>query len=128
MKFNDIYDHVLGKWGNIILINDGSIEMSSKHIDTPGTAPLDEIFYSENLHSLWSKIEDEIGYENPYYDLMVWTMYQVIHKNAIKLFKSDCFKIYPKNIPIEEIEQQFLSNLQEESWEKELRDYSKFND
>ncbi|MGZ5188768.1 MAG: hypothetical protein ACXWEY_03855 [Bacteroidia bacterium] len=65
MTFKEIYNRIIPYWGNTIVFYDGKITQSENS----------EGFNSYTLSSLWDEIEKEIGDNNVYEMLMVWTMY-----------------------------------------------------
>jgi hypothetical protein len=114
MRFTEIYEHVLPYWGLEIDFSDG--EIIDIGDDETG-------FFSARLSHLWNKVEEEVGYENSYYELMVWTMYQVFHQKARALFEEDKYFLLPAEISPWEIEEQYFNNLKAKIWERERRDY-----
>ena len=120
MTFAEIYDRIIPLWGDLIDFSDGSV------IDAPKTMPTnDDYFRSNSFSRLWEDIEEIVGHEDTFGDLMVWTMYQVFHKNAKRLFLQRIFVLDPKAISKQEIEEQYFINLNTKSWEAELAVYKK---
>jgi len=116
MTFKEIYDRIIPLWGNLINFSDGSAIDSSTN---------DSYFRSNALSRLWDDIEETVGHEDTFGDLMVWTMYQVFHKYAKRLFLQEVFMLDPKTIDQREIEEQYFMNLQAEGWEAELAGYER---
>jgi hypothetical protein len=117
MTFTEIYHSVIPFWGVEINFSDG--EYLDLGDDEQG-------FSSDQLAALWNKVEKEVGYENSYQELMVWTMYQIFHKYAKSLFEEGTHYLYPQEIDLWEIEEQFFLNLSEPLWKKELAEYERF--
>ena len=124
MTFIEIYNRIISYWGNKIDFSDGSVfEPENK---TPGTTLTDGKSFQSNIFGRqWNKIEEIVGTDDTYGDLMVWTMYQVFLRHAIQLFQQNIFILKPLDISKNEIEAQYFSNLNEESWEEELLKYKR---
>jgi len=117
MTFSEIYHYVLPYWGIEIDFSDGEyIDFSD---DDPG-------FSSDRFAALWNRVEKEVGYDNSYYELMVWTMYQIFHLHAKSQFEKGIYFINPQEIDPWEIEEQYFLNLSEPIWKKELAEYERF--
>jgi hypothetical protein len=114
MTFKEIYTRIIPLWGNEINIQDGII------LENESFAPG---FSSLTLSNLWDEAEIKTKHSNEFDALMVWTMYQVFHKNAIKLFNNGIMVFDPRNISKTEIERQYFENLNVEGYEKELKLY-----
>jgi len=124
MKFVEIYNRIIPHWGNKIDFSDGVISQpEQKMLETSG----EEYFYSNTFSIQWNTIDDIIGENNTYEDLMVWTMYQVFHRHAKQLFYENIFTLNPKEISETEIEEQYYNNLQAEGWEVELDTYERLH-
>lgn len=124
MTFIEIYNRIIALWGDRIDFSDGRI-FEPEH-KTPGTTPSGEdSFQSNSFSRQWDDIEEIIGHEDTFGDLMVWTMYQVFHRHARQLFRKNIFTLNPKDISKTEIEEQYYNNLQAESWEEELTKYER---
>jgi hypothetical protein len=124
LKFLEIYNRIIAHWGDKIDFLDGAI--SEPEHKTPGTTPTgDGSFHSLSFSAQWDRIEEAVGYEDPYDDLMVWTMYQVFHTHALQLYLQKIYTLNPQEISMSEIEEQYYRNLQEEGWEEELATYER---
>lgn len=122
MTFAEIYNRIITHWGDKIDFSDGVI-FKPQH-KTPGTTPTgDDSFQSDSFSRQWKEIEETVGHDDTYGDLMAWTMYQVFHRHARQLFRENTFSLSPKEINKDEIEKQYYDNLQTESWEEELTKY-----
>ena len=117
MNFTEIYHSVIPFWGMEIDLSDG--EFIDFGDDEQG-------FSSDRFAALWNKVEKEVGYNNSYNELMVWTMYQIFHKHARSLFEEGIYYLYPQEIDLWEIEEQYFINLSEPLWKKELAEYERF--
>ena len=113
MTFKEIYDRIIPLWGKTLDFNDGKIIKSDD----------DNGFYSPKLSDQWTKIEEMVGREEPYSELMVWTMYQVFHRHARGLFSDKIYHLNPADISKEEIEEEYYINLQDENWKEEFQNY-----
>jgi len=124
MTFTEIYNRIINLWGDKIEFSDGII---FEPIDkTPGTTPTGEkSFQSNSFRKQWDKIEEIVGTDDTYGDLMVWTMYQVFHRHAVQLFQQNIYTLKPTDISKKEIEEQYFNNLNAESWEEELLNYKR---
>ena len=90
MTFIEIYNQIIPVWSDRIDFSDGRI-FEPEH-KTPGTAPSGEdSFQSNSFSRQWDEIEEIVGNDDTYGDLMVWTMYQVFHKHARQLFRNGIF-------------------------------------
>lgn len=124
MRFVEIYNRIIIHWGDNIDFSDGAI-FKPEH-NTSGTTPSGEdSFQSNSFSRKWSEIEEIVGHDDTFGELMVWTMYQVFHRHARKLFHKNIFTLNPKDISKTEIENQYYDNLHTESWEKELTKYER---
>ena len=120
MTFNEIYSRVIEQWGEVVDFSDGIFVDLKPPI--PGVPPG---FYCKLFIQQWNRVEQEVGHEDTYGDLMVWTLYQVFHRHAKELFRRDIFSLHPQHISKQEIEKQYFANLNENSWEKELAGYER---
>lgn len=113
MKFNDLYLKTILYFPIEIDISDG------KYIeDTDG-------FYFGSLSNAWNMAETRT--QNKWQDLLIWTIFGYLHKKAISLFnskKSDIMNLLTV-IDMEELEKNFLIDLQEEGYEDMLEEYLK---
>jgi hypothetical protein len=126
MTFKEIYERIIPLWGDKIEFYDGLVSKPQNGINTPGTTPTDNDYFSSQLfQKQWDRIEEIVGHEDTFGDLMVWTMYQVFHRHARQLFRERVFELIPKDISKKEIEEQYFSNLNEESWEEDLAKYER---
>ncbi|MVN23474.1 hypothetical protein [Mucilaginibacter arboris] len=120
MTFIEIYDRIIPLWGDLIDFSDGST------IDIPETTPTNNDHFRSNTFSrLWDNVEETVGHEDTFDDLMVWTMYQVFHTYAKRLFRQGVFVLNPKAVNKKEMEEQYFTNLNEESWKAELSVYER---
>jgi hypothetical protein len=126
MTFKEIYNRIIPYWGDKIVFSDAVNSKDNNKIDTPNSTPNGDIFFaSETFRKQWDKIEEIVGHDDTYGDLMVWTMYQVFHKHVIELYKQGISILNPNNIDRKEIEEKFFKNLNAESWEEELASYER---
>jgi len=118
MKFNEIYDRILPLWGNNVNFSDAETSDGSDVFT-------EDNFLSKKMEKKWDQIQDIVGEEDTYGDLMVWTMFQAFQSHAAKLCnqKTDYFK--PTTIEPKEIEVLYFDNLHHESWEEELAGYER---
>ena len=117
MTFQDIYNRIIPHWGDKIEFDDGKI-ISNIYSATPG-------FLSEKLSNKWNKIEETVGNEDKFGELMVWTIFQIIHKHAKINFLNGNYSIKTEDLNQEEIEEQYFENLKGEGWEEELKNYKR---
>jgi hypothetical protein len=114
MKFIEIYNKIIPFWGEQIRFEDGQTDHT------------DESYFFSNLFSLqWNKIEKEVGYNDPFEELMVWTMYQIFHGYCFQLFKEGEFYLSPFEVSKEEIEEMYFQNLNGKAWQNELALYER---
>lgn len=109
MKFEKIYRESILFWPNTIDISDGKfIE------ETNG-------FYLKNLSSAWNKAEELAS--NEWQDLMVWTLFKMIHTKAEENFKKGVLYVDIQSLDLEELKSKYLEDLQEEYYEDMLAEY-----
>jgi len=129
MTFKEIYDSVIPVWGEKIDFSDGMLIEAKPSKKASGVnPPAASNFFSPALSKYWNEVEETIGQENTYADLMVWTMYQVFHRHARQLFEQGAFSLDPTSISKSEIEAQYFHNLQEDAWSGELAHYERIID
>lgn len=118
MKFKTIYDRILPLWGNNINFSDAET--------TDGNLVFtEENFYSKKLEKKWDEIQEKVGEDDTYGDLMVWTMFTVFQRNAAKLANQHINYFKTISIDPKEIEAEYFDNLHQESWEEELAGYER---
>jgi hypothetical protein len=119
MKFSEIYNFVIPYWGDVINISDLSINKQLQ--SSTGDAKADSYSKrSANLSLKWNEVEEIIGIDNPYAELMIWTMYQLFHEASEMLFLQGQFQIFPKKVDKIQIQDRYFKNLQNNEWEREL--------
>jgi hypothetical protein len=122
MRFSSIYESVIFLWGDEIDITDYNVEnVTTNELDS--TRRRWQAKSSKNLSERWNTVEKEIGLDNPYNDLMVWTMYQVFHSVSERLYIQNKFKLHPPEVDKKLIEEQYYKNLKVAGWEHELKEY-----
>lgn len=97
IKFTDVYNRVILYWGNSCGISD-MVEQANG-------------YYFKTLSALWSSVEQKVGHANPWDELMVWSMFQVFHREAVRCIKMDQDKIYFERIDKNSIQKKFYENL-----------------
>ena len=117
MKFKEIYERILPLWGNNIKFSDAEI--------INGSVFDEENFYSKKLEKKWDEIQELVGEEDTYADLMVWTMYKIFIKHAAIAANKEINYIKISTIDQKEIEVEYFENLHQESWEEELLNYER---
>ncbi len=100
MKFSEVYSKVIGLWPAQIDISDGSI--------TKG-----EYYLFRKLSDEWDRIEDEVGYQDPWAHLMVWTMFQAFHEESIRLIKNKLNVLEPAKVDLKKIEYYYHRGMTE---------------
>jgi len=114
MKLESLYKQVLREWPEEIDISDG---------ENRG----DDGFLSLNLTSTFDKLEKKIGIENPWLEIGNWAFNQALWRNAKNNFTNDQFVVKRSDVTIEEFDKYLRSNLKDESWSKERKEYQKYN-
>ncbi|MBS1523710.1 MAG: hypothetical protein JST50_22090 [Bacteroidetes bacterium] len=122
MKFSEIYESVIFLWGDEIDISDLTITEELSDLSNRDKHQVYSAF-SKNLSAKWNEVELVIGPDNPYLDLMVWTMYQAFWNESKNLFLQGQSKLLTKNIDQKAIEGRYFKNLQNNGWEQELASY-----
>lgn len=126
MTFKEIYESIIPAWGEKIDFSDGMLLEAKSYKKTFGATPAATAnFFSPALSKQWNEVEETIGKENTFADLMVWTMYQVFHRHARQFFEQGTFSLNPTSIAKSEIEAQYFHNLQEDAWAEELAHYDR---
>lgn len=112
MKFNEIFRKTIELWPISINISDG------RHIkETNG-------FYFQTLSRAWNNAEDKAS--NEWQQLMIWIIYQVLHRKAINFFKVGTVElIVSRDINPSEIENLYFESLKGEGYEEMLKEYSR---
>ncbi|KAA0991031.1 hypothetical protein [Dyadobacter aurulentus] len=113
MKFDDLYQKTIKYYPTSIDISDGKFLE-----ETNG-------FRFDNLSNAWDLAESYA--ENEWQDLLIWTIFGYLHNKARSLFTSKESEIMTLStvIDIEDLEMDFLSDLQEEGYEDMLKEYLK---
>ena len=114
MKFDILFKIVINKWPNVIDVSDGVL------IDNDG-------FYSNNLSNAWTKLEETVGQEDEWRELMTWSMYNVIHYHSSVLFKDGFFFIKPNEIDINQYKKRFIEDLKKDGYEDMLSEFKSNN-
>ncbi|MCC2589631.1 hypothetical protein [Chryseobacterium sp. MFBS3-17] len=112
MKFIDIYNRILPFWGTEINFHDANL------LGKNG-------MQSIQLSKKWDEVENKLSEDDKFGNLMVWTMFQIFHKIAIKKIKQNIFTLNPLEVDKTIIEKKYFKNLSNESWEKELAEYER---
>ena len=78
------------------------------------------------LSTAWDEVEEVVGFDNPWEELMVWVMFCVLHEKALESSSNQKVRfIYPNDIPFS----LFLKEYQEQLDVGEWRDLkNKFKD
>jgi hypothetical protein len=114
VKFNDIYDLSIKHWPEKIYIRDGY------KVGKTG-------FAFPTLGDIWNEVEQKVGTKNHFCELMVWTMFGVFHKEGRRLLADKKAYLYTRKISKEKIRNLYFKDLNQESWDKELKKYVKDN-
>jgi hypothetical protein len=116
MTFTEIKSAILPLWGDEIDISDAE-EIDLGEGETGFVAPA--------LSALWNKIEKQAGYNDPYRELMVWTIYQHLHAMAREMFESEEYKLDPQSINLRTLEEQYYRNMDHKVWKFLKADYER---
>jgi hypothetical protein len=111
MKFKTIYDEVIRFWPSEIDISDGKYFK-----DNNGYS-----FYA--LSRAWNKVELEVGGENEWNALMVWSIFTVLHAMSIENFNKKRFRFYTYEINEAIIMEKYLEHLTVDGYEDMLEKY-----
>ena len=122
MTFNELYSRNIELWGEVVDFSDGGF------IDPKTRIFIGPDFGSKLFFQQWNKIEEVVGHEDLYDNLMVWTFFCVFYERARVLFRQNIFSLNPKQISKQEIEEQFFDGLHEQGMEKELAGYERIID
>ncbi len=110
MKFNSLYQKTIKYYPSEIDISDGTMDN-----ETSG-------FLSRNLSNAWNTAESQGT--NEWEDLLVWVIYQAVHKEAMSMFKNDRSKsIAVSQIDPRDVEEGYYEALREEGYEDMLAVY-----
>lgn len=100
-KIKSTFDNVIKHWPKKISVNYSE--------DNKRVFP--------ELSMAWNKVEEVVGYGDPWSELMVWVIYGVLHERALKTRDYQSIKyIYPQKIPFSDFLQEFNKQLQDEEW------------
>ncbi len=127
MTFAEIYDRIITLWPEEVPISDGYQTTESEgHVRTPSNVPADgEAYYFAALSKIWYQVEEEVGHEDTWGALMVWTMFQVFHGQSRELFKAGAVSLNTREVVPATIEEQYFLNLQTNGWEEERLAYER---
>ena len=103
MKFCTIYDKIIHRWPEEIILDDNGTTIR----DGDG-----HLFPS--LSRAWHTLEDQVGFDDPWLEMMVWTMFQVFHTQAKERLITGMRLLNTRAISRSEIEKQYFENLQVE--------------
>jgi hypothetical protein len=111
MKFKDLYKKTISYYPAEIDISDGQIFKKPTG------------FLSNNLRIAWN--EAEVSSENDWEDLLIWNIYQMLHKKAWLLHESNMSKlmIVDSVIDLADLKKMFLEALHVEGYEDMLKEY-----
>lgn len=112
MKFETIYNSIINLWPEEIDISSGKLMG-----DEGGIFP--------DLAEAHDRIKKEVGIQDPWKDLMVWTMFQEFHAQCRKLLKSKSYKLFPKIIDKNLLKRRYAKNLEVDEWREFLKDYER---
>jgi len=72
------------------------------------------------LRSAWDKVENTIGIDDPWKELMVWVIYKSLHAKVLKIKQSNpdlsVMKISPRSLIIDDILSNYIEVLNSEEW------------
>jgi hypothetical protein len=126
MTFKEIYDRVIPLWGDKISISDGMIMQPNRKYKTlRKETDAGDYFYSPAFSNQYTSLEESLAKDDPYGELMVWTMYQIFQKYARRKFEQGVYSFSPAEVDKAEIEQQYFKNLKEDGWEEQLANYTR---
>jgi len=127
MKFTNIYNRIIILWSEEILISDGYQTDKDKGSEsTPSNAPLGgESYYFPTLSNVWGQVEDLVGHEDTWGDMMVWTMFQIFHAKSKEMLEAGAKHLNTREVPPSLFEEQYFLNLQSEGWEEERLAYER---
>lgn len=113
MKFEDIYKVSIQSWPYKIDLNDAKL--------------IEEIngLYSRNLSIAWDIAEQAAT--NEWESLMVWAIFQTLHKMATELFKRGKHDLFINAIVIPEVKTLYLKMLQQDEYQDMLKEFLKWN-
>jgi hypothetical protein len=57
--------------------------------------------------------------------MMVWTMFQVFHSEAVALRSSGESCLHPASIPRSRVEERYFEDLHSDGWEADLEQYER---
>jgi len=109
MKFTDIYQQTIKLWPATIDVSDG------RQVSEKG-------FYFSHLSAAWDKAEQKA--QGEWQELMVWTIFKELHKNAKILLKEGKSELLIKSLDLTKVEETFALDLQEEGYEEMLAAYN----
>lgn len=116
MTFTEIRLMILPLWGS-------SIDISDAHfVDIDNSEPG---FFCPALSAIWDKVENDVGYENPFLELMVWTVFQLLQDMAKELFIVGHAELQPQAIDLNDLEKRYFENLNSKEWEFLLKEYER---
>jgi len=113
MKFIDIYNRVIEYWDEEILISDGY------------PAGGQDGFLFPTLDTAFGRVEEIVGHENAWDELMVWTMLQVFWSESKRLIGEGKTYLKTREVSLPLIEKRYFLNLECEGWEKERVAYER---
>jgi len=113
MKFNDIYQKAINYYPSEIDVSDGRV-----FEETNG-------FISNNLSNAWDRART--CFENVWEELLIWNIYQMLHRTAKLLYESNESKLMIVDVAINlsDLKKEYLEALQVEGYQDMLEEYLK---
>lgn len=99
-KFQEKFQEAISRWPEKIDITDGQLLGENA-------------FFSGSLWSLHLEIEGGLPESDVWLDMMSWSIYNVLHKNAIELIKKGIYTLEPAKIEVSEYRDCFYENLKD---------------
>ena len=114
VKFSELYENVLEHWPETIVVNDNGVPSLKA-----------EGHYFPSLSNAWKKAEEGVEAENDWLDIMVWTMFQVFHRQAMESVRRGNDVIDTRAVCRSEIERRYFENLGTPEWRSLLITYER---
>jgi hypothetical protein len=117
VKFSELYETVITRWPEEIIISDGECTEPNVPTDRAG-------FNFPQLNHAYARVEESIQPHDDWTASMAWTMFQVFHGRSKQLKIGGASTLRPRDVPKHEIESKFAEMLATDpQWQSDRSTY-----